>query len=82
MIIGPKFSGFSIFGTFPEAKNIITAIDGQPEMHGTTFASSNTFKTLEEHHEFSNLVTLKTAKVRGFYPLINPFRPGVLDPGN
>ena len=43
--------------------NIVVAVDGQAEWNGATFASWDTFNNSQEHREFSNLVTLKTAKV-------------------
>ena len=43
--------------------DILVAPDGQAERKGATFASWDTFENSQEHREFSNLVTLKTAKV-------------------
>ena len=41
------------------AKNIVTALDGQADMHETPFASWYSSKKLQEHSQFSNLLTLK-----------------------
>ena len=43
--------------------DIVVAVDGQAERNGATFAFWDNFGNSQEHRQFSNLVTLKTAKV-------------------
>ena len=52
------FLGYSLW-----PNDIVMAVDGQDERNGTTFAFWDNSKKSQEHREFSNLVTLKTAKV-------------------
>ena len=60
----PKKGHFLAFLGQPQWPNdIVVAPHGQDERIGATFASWDTFKNSQEHREFSNLVTLKTAKV-------------------
>ena len=60
----PKVGHFLSFLEYPLWPNdIVVAVDGQDERNGANFASWDTFKKSQEHSEFSNLVTLKTAKV-------------------
>ena len=59
-----KIGQFLAFLGHPMWPNdIVVRHNSQTERDGATFASRDTSKKSQEHHKFSNIVILKTAKV-------------------